>query len=127
MLSKLPDGYELYEHLRNPPTQPDTKLRTTSDVYLHGYSSNPAHKFRSPAEFLLHLVWLVSGQGSCGCKFCSSSIAGMALGHSTPNPAPEQNLEQNLDPALLQSDTKLEPGSTQSPTSKGTSSSAVKK
>lgn len=54
------------------------KKRTTSDVYLHGISKNPAHKFRSPAEFFPHLVWLASGEEDrslCSCKFCGPGKA----------------------------------------------------
>jgi hypothetical protein len=72
-LDRLPDGYVLYEHARPNATLHDgSKKRTTHDVYLHGWSSNPAQKFRSPAEFLLHLVWLVSGAapGICSCRLC---------------------------------------------------------
>jgi hypothetical protein len=95
ILERLPEGYELYEYRRSlTPTSQSTKKRTTSDVYLHGYSINHAQKFRSPAEFFLHLAWLVSGEGECSCKFCSSYSTGRVLDDSAP--APEQNVDRTV-------------------------------
>ncbi|CAG8501447.1 7181_t:CDS:2 [Funneliformis mosseae] len=66
ILTDLPKGYQLFEHVKNYIHDPK-KYRT--DTYLFGFGSI---KFRSPAEFEDHLLWLASDQSTqCVCKYCS--------------------------------------------------------
>ncbi|RIA99085.1 hypothetical protein C1645_811819 [Glomus cerebriforme] len=65
VLTDLPEGYRLFEHVKNYINEP--KKRRT-DTYLYGFGSI---KFRSPAEFEDHLLWLASDQSThCSCKYC---------------------------------------------------------
>ncbi|RGB37664.1 hypothetical protein C1646_666034 [Rhizophagus diaphanus] len=66
VLTDLPEGYKLFEHVKHYVHEPK-KYRT--DTYLFGFGSI---KFRSPAEFEDHLLWLSSDQSTnCLCKYCS--------------------------------------------------------
>ena len=126
----MPDGYVLYEHARpNATLQDGSKKRTTHDVYLHGWSSNPAQKFRSPAEFFLHLVWLVSGAvpGSCGCRLCFSIYPDKVVEDPLQAREPSASLVIALDDVKIEDGVKIEEGNSHSPYSfsKGTSLIAV--
>jgi len=68
-LLSFPEGYELFVQLKGP-----TKPRR--DYYLYG--SQHVRRFRSPAEFMLHLRWLMTGKPMrsdgkrcCECKGCN--------------------------------------------------------
>ena len=45
------------------------------DAYLYGHPGGRKKRFRSPAEFFPHLLWLATDatgdSGNCSCKFCS--------------------------------------------------------
>ncbi|KAI9033215.1 hypothetical protein DFJ74DRAFT_640496 [Hyaloraphidium curvatum] len=90
-LSALPRGYALYTQLftsvgRNGNPQ-SVHLDSVSglpnvrrDPYLFGHPNGPSARFRSPAEFAPHLIWLEdvstgkAGRDSrCPCRLCSSS------------------------------------------------------
>ncbi|TCD61958.1 hypothetical protein EIP91_007666 [Steccherinum ochraceum] len=66
VLVDFPAGYTLYVHLKGPANDP------RKDCYL--LHSTIAHRFRSPAEFFLHLIWLMKGKpwgrDKCECKYC---------------------------------------------------------
>jgi hypothetical protein len=132
ILDRLPANYSLREHQRTLTTTPDgQKKRTTSDVYLHGYSSSSAQKFRSPAEFFPHLLWLVTGYGTCGCKYCPTDGTDRAIDSLRSSPVsprvttpPQTALEElghNLDPALLEEAIKSEYSGTPGPSPNGRS------
>jgi len=66
-LSDFPGEYKLYEH---------RSRRDRKDYYLYG--STLVERFRSPAEFILHLKWLLleghpTGEPKldCECRWCS--------------------------------------------------------
>ncbi|KAJ3157609.1 hypothetical protein HDU86_003261 [Geranomyces michiganensis] len=58
----FPVGYRLFERARSDGV--------TLDAYLYGHPSG--RRFRSPAEFQPHLMWLAKGDPSirCGCQYC---------------------------------------------------------
>ncbi|CAG8435017.1 7254_t:CDS:2 [Diversispora eburnea] len=62
LLLELPKGYELFENNKEYVNKP-----TRKDTYLFGNGS----KYRSPAEFEEHLLWLASDKEMpCSCKYC---------------------------------------------------------
>lgn len=67
-LAALPTGYILLERTRAPGL---TK-RPKTDVFLYGHPGGS--KFRSPREFMPHLLWLVADKthkrSNCPCKLC---------------------------------------------------------
>ncbi|CAG8597333.1 7421_t:CDS:2, partial [Scutellospora calospora] len=67
-LIDLPDGYALYERVKQYPVDDSGKAKPTrKDTYLFGNGS----KFRSPAEFEDHILWLASDKASsCKCRYC---------------------------------------------------------
>ncbi|CAG8550634.1 13146_t:CDS:2 [Cetraspora pellucida] len=67
VLIDLPDGYGLYDHIKQYPLGASGKYKIRSDTYLYGNGT----KFRSPAEFKDHLLWLASDKAvSCNCQYC---------------------------------------------------------
>lgn len=76
-LQDFPDHY----HLRWYQAKEDKKKSQAKHYYLFGYPEEPgANKarkyYRSPNNFLPHLIWLASGsqdRGDCACEFCSGS------------------------------------------------------
>lgn len=74
MLAHFPENYVLYEHVRvKSLTSRDPKDRR--DVYLYGHPEGRKKRFRSPADFFPHLLWLAldeSGDSkNCACKMCT--------------------------------------------------------
>ncbi|RHZ45494.1 hypothetical protein Glove_673g32 [Diversispora epigaea] len=62
LLLELPKGYGLFENNKEYVNKP-----TRKDTYLFGNGS----KYRSPAEFEEHLLWLASDKEMpCTCKYC---------------------------------------------------------
>ncbi|EKD17436.1 transcription-silencing protein Clr2 [Drepanopeziza brunnea f. sp. 'multigermtubi' MB_m1] len=83
ILKELPEGYELWEHLKYKVTyrtvngkekQTDGNFER-QDAYLYGHPQGRKKRYRSPADFLPHLLWLaVDKEGdskNCSCKVCS--------------------------------------------------------
>ena len=77
MLAAFPENYHLYEHRRvssldNPNAKGPSDRR---DVYLYGHPQGRKKRFRSPADFLPHLVWLSMDEQAdpenCSCKLCT--------------------------------------------------------
>ena len=78
-MAKFPKGYFLYSDEIG-----DNHVLSRYDVYLYSMYSllsvshllltlaGDDHKFRSPAEFIPHAAWLISGMppGRCKCKYC---------------------------------------------------------
>ncbi|KAH8728628.1 transcription-silencing protein Clr2-domain-containing protein [Phaeosphaeriaceae sp. PMI808] len=82
ILWDFPENYKLYEHIK---TKPDGQAKTVKnhsggghdrqDAYLYGYPKGPRKRYRSPADFFPHLLWLCTDENSdyqnCTCKMCS--------------------------------------------------------
>ncbi|KAI1810107.1 hypothetical protein GGS20DRAFT_580151 [Poronia punctata] len=76
-LAEFPEHY----HLRWYQTKEENKKNQAKHYYLFGYPEDPgaskARKyFRSPNQFLPHLLWLIgesNDRGDCACEFCSGS------------------------------------------------------
>ncbi|CAG8459995.1 16432_t:CDS:2 [Acaulospora morrowiae] len=65
VLTGLPKGYKLFENIKEYPQKLNKPAR--KDTYLFGNGS----KYRSPAEFEDHLLWLASDKEiPCLCKYC---------------------------------------------------------
>ncbi|KAI1351417.1 hypothetical protein F5Y01DRAFT_125925 [Xylaria sp. FL0043] len=85
----LPEGTGLYflqdfpthYHLRWYQAKDEKKKSQAKHYYLFGYPEEPgaskARKYyRSPNQFLPHLLWLIGesqNRGDCACEFCSGS------------------------------------------------------
>ncbi|KAL5113410.1 hypothetical protein ACEQ8H_008707 [Pleosporales sp. CAS-2024a] len=84
ILWDFPENYRLYEHIK---TKADGQAKTVKvknhsggghdrqDAYLYGYPKGPRKRYRSPADFFPHLLWLCTDDSSdyqnCTCKMCS--------------------------------------------------------
>jgi hypothetical protein len=82
ILWEFPENYKLYEHIK---TKADGQAKTVKnhsggghdrqDAYLYGYPKGPRKRYRSPADFFPHLLWLCTDENSdyqnCTCKMCS--------------------------------------------------------
>ena len=77
MLAAFPENYRLFEHrrvssLENPNARGPSDRR---DVYLYGHPQGRKKRFRSPADFLPHLLWLAMDESgdpeNCSCKLCT--------------------------------------------------------
>ncbi|KAG9229329.1 transcription-silencing protein Clr2-domain-containing protein [Amylocarpus encephaloides] len=85
ILSELPEGYVLWEHLKynvdkiNGDKKEKGKhaggVYERQDAYLYGHPQGRKKRFRSPADFFHHMIWLSWDQEgdnrNCSCKFCS--------------------------------------------------------
>ena len=86
ILAALPEGYRLYEHLKytasNETGEAPKSARNHAkgpndrqDAYLYGHPLGRKKRFRSPADFFPHVLWLstdASGDpANCTCKLCS--------------------------------------------------------
>ncbi|CAG8638231.1 17119_t:CDS:2, partial [Dentiscutata erythropus] len=92
ILNDLPDSYALYERVKQyPPDESGNAKPIRKDAYLFGNGS----KYRSPAEFEEHLLWLASDKtSSCKCRYCDKEWnLGLNAG-STPR------RKNELDPYL---------------------------
>tara|TARA_R110002003_G_scaffold12_6_gene824 strand:+ start:9449 stop:11278 length:1830 start_codon:yes stop_codon:yes gene_type:complete len=82
ILWDFPENYRLYEHIK---TKADGQAKTVKnhsggghdrqDAYLYGNPKGPRKRYRSPADFFPHLLWLCTDENSdyqnCTCKMCS--------------------------------------------------------
>ncbi|KAH7061952.1 transcription-silencing protein Clr2-domain-containing protein [Paraphoma chrysanthemicola] len=82
ILWDFPENYKLYEHIK---TKADGQTKTVKnhsggghdrqDAYLYGNPKGPKKRYRSPADFFPHLLWLCTDEHSdyqnCTCKMCS--------------------------------------------------------
>ncbi|KAK0120557.1 hypothetical protein ONS96_010761 [Cadophora gregata f. sp. sojae] len=85
ILKEFPEGYELWEHLKykvlatkamdSQKYKPYNGIFERQDAYLYGHPEGRKKRFRSPADFVPHLLWLESDKDSdranCSCKLCS--------------------------------------------------------
>lgn len=86
ILAALPENYRLYEHVKykattNTQSQEDRATKNHAaganerqDAYLYGHPAGRRKRFRSPAEFFPHLLWLCTDEAgdpdNCSCKLC---------------------------------------------------------
>ncbi|KAF2838748.1 hypothetical protein M501DRAFT_955621, partial [Patellaria atrata CBS 101060] len=84
ILDALPENYRLYEHIKSKATDKENPSKAKNhaggghdrqDAYLYGHPLGRRKRFRSPADFFPHLLWLVTDEkgdpGNCSCKLCS--------------------------------------------------------
>lgn len=84
ILVTFPEGYRLYEHVKKTEKDGQTEVKTKThagggndrqDAYLYGHPTGRRKRFRSPADFFPHLLWLSTDESgdpdNCGCKICS--------------------------------------------------------
>ena len=86
ILHDLPENYRLFEHVKSKALDADGKpqkaIKTHAggghdrqDAYLYGHPLGRKKRFRSPADFFPHLLWLVTDEdgdrNNCCCKLCS--------------------------------------------------------
>ncbi|CZT46668.1 uncharacterized protein RSE6_07128 [Rhynchosporium secalis] len=84
ILKELPEGYELWEHVKykilatkagnDQKYKPYNNVYERQDAYLYGHPEGRKKRFRSPADFVPHLLWLESDKdgdrANCSCKLC---------------------------------------------------------
>ncbi|CAG8678956.1 28391_t:CDS:2, partial [Racocetra persica] len=104
VLTDLPDGYGLYDHIKQYPPDESGKPKTTrTDTYLYGNGA----KFRSPAEFKDHLLWLASDKAvSCNCRYCGGQKSATleAVFASSPKSSKKPSV-QKRKASILNNDT----------------------
>lgn len=86
ILTELPDGYVLWEHIKynkNRGLEDKKKekgkhaagMYDRQDAYLYGHPQGRKKRYRSPADFFPHLLWLSTDKegdsANCSCKICS--------------------------------------------------------
>ncbi|KAF2129672.1 hypothetical protein P153DRAFT_385884 [Dothidotthia symphoricarpi CBS 119687] len=82
ILWDFPENYKLYEHIKTKADGQAKLVKNHSggghdrqDAYLYGYPKGPRKRYRSPADFFPHLLWLCTDETSdyqnCTCKMCS--------------------------------------------------------
>ncbi|KAI9662732.1 MAG: hypothetical protein M1831_002775 [Alyxoria varia] len=82
ILAAFPENYQLWEHVKyKAPGASSTEPKNSAgqnermDAYLYGHPQGRKKRFRSPAEFFPHLLWLVTDEtgdpGNCSCKVCT--------------------------------------------------------
>ena len=81
-MAKFPEHYSLYEHSRvNTPKAKESSegnevkaSKPRRDIWLYGHPSGPKCRFKNPAEFFPHLLWLATDDtkddANCWCKWC---------------------------------------------------------
>lgn len=85
MLITFPENYRLYEHVKKTEKDGKTEVKSKThaaggnerqDAYLYGHPEGRRKRYRSPADFFPHLLWLCTDESgdhdNCGCKICSS-------------------------------------------------------
>ncbi|EKG20961.1 hypothetical protein MPH_01718 [Macrophomina phaseolina MS6] len=85
MLAALPENYRLFEHIKSRAHDGDPQARKASknhaggghdrqDAYLYGHPMGRKKRYRSPADFFPHLLWLATDKdgdpNNCSCKVC---------------------------------------------------------
>ncbi len=84
MLVSFPEHYRLYEHVKKTVKDGKTEIKSKThagggndrqDAYLYGHPAGRKKRYRSPADFFPHLLWLCTDESgdpeNCGCKICS--------------------------------------------------------
>lgn len=87
--------------LRTQILKSDDKAAKRQDPFLYGHPLGPKERFRSPAEFALHLVWLLSNSEShedCSCQLCRKMVKDVRKPLGPP--AAKTPIQQPLGPSL---------------------------
>ncbi|CAG8803785.1 34197_t:CDS:2, partial [Racocetra persica] len=100
ILTDLPEGYALFEHIKQyPPDESGKAKPIRKDTYLFGNGS----KYRSPAEFEEHLLWLASNKtSSCRCRYCDkgwstgSDLDSTSRKKNDVDPHPNKKIKSNV-------------------------------
>lgn len=84
MLAVFPENYRLYEHVKKTVKDGKTEVKSKThaaggndrqDAYLYGHPAGRKKRYRSPADYFPHLLWLCTDESgdpdNCGCKICS--------------------------------------------------------
>jgi len=84
MLVAFPENFRLYEHVKRTEKDGKTEVKSKThagagterqDAYLYGHPEGRKKRYRSPADFFPHLLWLCTDESgdpdNCGCKICS--------------------------------------------------------
>lgn len=117
MLVAFPEHYRLYEHVKR--AEDDSKGAKTvknhagggnerQDAYLYGHPLGRKKRFRSPADFYPHLVWLATDEDgdpdNCSCKICCpEEVEEKSL------PAVKKEVKQEAKPVVKQEATQKLP------------------
>ncbi|RDW80757.1 hypothetical protein BP5796_05455 [Coleophoma crateriformis] len=109
LLAKLPDGYELWDHIKYTPKGSNQSQKgkhagkgyDRQDAYLYGHPHGRKKRFRSPADFFPHLLWLtmdVDGDPrNCPCKLCSPDGAEGDEEMNVEKPEPKKETKVALE------------------------------
>lgn len=85
-LKSLPEGYALLDRYSHSKAGDEPTIIT----YLFGHPDGPKKRYKSPQEFLAHLMWLAIDKdhkkANCGCLICKGSGN---LDRRPPTPPPE--------------------------------------
>lgn len=102
ILVTFPENYRLYEHVKKTEKDGKTEVKSKThaaggndrqDAYLYGHPIGRRKRYRSPADFFPHLLWLCTDESgdpdNCGCKICSpedleNAIPGASLKMEKP-------------------------------------------
>ena len=83
ILAHFPENYRLYEHVKITESKGNGEIVTNAnksaadrqDTYLYGHPSGRKKRYRSPADFFNHLLWLALDEtgdhDNCTCKICA--------------------------------------------------------
>ncbi|QSZ34388.1 hypothetical protein DSL72_005980 [Monilinia vaccinii-corymbosi] len=86
ILKELPEGYVLWEHVKYNKNKLEAEQKKDKgkhaagayerqDTYLYGHPHGRKKRYRSPADFFPHALWLGTDQDgdprNCSCKICS--------------------------------------------------------
>lgn len=81
----MPENYRLFEHVKFTASENGEPVKCAGnqaddpnhrqDSYLYGHPQGPRKRFRSPADFFPHLLWLATDDSgdpdNCSCKICA--------------------------------------------------------
>lgn len=85
-LTDLPEGYILWEHVKYNKHKLDAEQKKDKgkhaagiyerqDTYLYGHPQGRKKRYRSPADFFPHVLWLATDKDgdprNCSCKVCA--------------------------------------------------------
>lgn len=109
MLITFPENYRLYEHVKKTEKDGKTEVRSKThaaggnerqDAYLYGHPEGRRKRYRSPADFFPHLLWLSTDESgdhdNCGCKICSPDDLDdpLPITKTKAKPDPEVKMEK---------------------------------
>lgn len=116
ILKELPEGYVLWEHVKyNVDKAAEEKKKEKGkhaagvferqDAYLYGHPQGRKKRFRSPADFFPHLLWLATDpEGdarNCSCKICSPDGEEEVVNEPTRVEAPVKKETRILPPSVV--------------------------